>query len=140
MTPTRSNGPETAFAEAARWNARRNELKQAIATNIDNEPHEHRWVDVTFELRKESDLHYQILQRHHNLLALDEGMSVVVDEIAHEWELQLQEAERGATGFEYRTLTYHSDDADEHRSLAESILRRVYGIDIADVEGIELSL
>ena len=131
--------PETTFIEAAQRNGRRDELEQAIAANIDNDPHEHRWVDITFELRGVSDLHYQILQVHHNLMGLDAEMGSIVDDITREWELQLQDAAMGSSGFEYRTLTLHSEDADEQRSLAETILRRVYGVDIADVGGIELS-
>jgi len=66
-------------------------------------------------------------------------MGAIIDDLAQEWELEPQGAAVGASGFEYRTLTYHSDDAGEHRALAETILCRVYGVDIGDVEGIELS-
>jgi hypothetical protein len=131
--------PTRAFIEAAQRKSRSEELEQAIASNIDNEPDEHQWVDLSFELRGSSDLRYQILQRHHNLMWLDTEMGAIVDDITQEWELEPQDAALGASGFEYRTLTYHSDDAGEHRALAETILRRVYGIDVGDVEGIELS-
>ena len=70
---------------------------------------------------------------------LDTEMGTIVNDIAQEWELEPQDMAIGASGFEYRTLTYHSDDAGEHRTLAETILRRVYGVDIADVHSIELS-
>jgi uncharacterized protein with von Willebrand factor type A (vWA) domain len=126
-------------AEAARRNHRRDELKEAIAANVANEPDEHRWVDLQFDLRGVSEVRYQILQRHHNLLRLDAEMGAVVDEISREWELQQRGAEILSSGFEYRTLTYRSGDAGEHRSLAETVLQRVYRVDIADVDGIERS-
>ena len=96
-------------------------------------------MDLQFDLRGVSEVRYQILQRHHNLLRLDAEMGAVVDEISREWELQQRGAEILSSGFEYRTLTYRSGDAGEHRSLAETVLQWAYRVDIADVDGIERS-
>jgi hypothetical protein len=129
--------PGMEFIETARRTKRRDELEAAIAVVIDNEPDEHRWIDLVFELRGERTGAYQLLHRHHNLTGLDPEMVAATDAITREWNLQIQVARTGASGHEYRTLTHHSGDAADHRALAETILDRVYGHDVTALDAID---
>lgn len=110
------------------------QLERAIDERIGDEGH--RWVAIEFRCRGEVGPHYQILDVHHNLTRLDDGAISVVNEIINDWNLILQEEAGTSSGYGYRTLTYESEDAREHRHLTETILRRVYGTTLADVNDI----
>lgn len=108
------------------------ELEQAIAEHIGDG--NHRWVAIEFQYRGESGPHYQIIDVHHNLTRLDPEAMAVVDDVIEEWDLTLEEGATTGSGFDYRTLTYDSEDPLEHRHLAETILRQVYGTTIAQID------
>jgi len=111
------------------------ELEQAVAERIGDE--RHRWVAIEFRCQGEVNSHYQILNVHHNVTRLDAESVVVLDDIIDGWDLTVQEEANPKPGFGYRTLTHDSKDPREHRHLAETILRRVYGTTLANVDGIE---
>ena len=111
------------------------ELEQAVAERIGDE--RHRWVAIEFRCQGEVGPHYQILDVHHNVTKLDGESMSVLDDIRDEWDLIVQEESNPEPGFGYRTLTYDSENPREHRHLAETILRRVYGVTLANVDGIE---
>jgi hypothetical protein len=111
------------------------ELEHAIDERIGDGGH--RWVAIEFQCQGENGPHYQILDVHHNLTRLDANAMTVVDDITDEWDLTLQEGSGTSSGFGYRTLTHDSENPREHRHLAETILRRVYGTTLANVDGIE---
>ena len=116
----------------------RGRLERAIAKRIGDDSH--RWVDITFQYRGESESYYQILDVHHNLTSLDEDARMTLDEVTREWDLTLQEEMTAANDLVFQTLTLHSEDPKDHRKLVEVILERVYkvgltSIDISQVDG-----
>ncbi|PSP88628.1 hypothetical protein BRC90_06845 [Halobacteriales archaeon QS_4_69_34] len=106
-------------------------LERAIAERIGDDGH--RWVDVEFPYRGESEPYYQILDVHHNLTALDGEAQAAVDDLTREWNLTLEEEATAANGLDFRTLTLDSEDPREHRELAETILQRIYGVELAHI-------
>lgn len=107
-------------------------LEQAIAERIGDESH--RWIAIEFRYQGENGPHYQIIDVHHNLTRLDSDAIAVVDDVIEEWDLALEEGAIAESGFGYRTLTYDSKDPLEHRHLAETILRRVYGTTLTHLD------